>query len=219
MHLFNSKYLSDKEILDRANQLLNQRNQIQAKLSQPNISTDPEQMPQLAQELNYLNQICPAITELQEYLADLEEIKKLKQDQTDNEVEALYNEYQTLVQESAQHLYQLLIEEGYLEEEVEDKIDLEILEYIERMGAEYAAMLSSKIQLELEETRRRLELLTAKDFLEKVEGTMLDNYHRQKDWTKHMNHTYYQLARKGELYLRSLRSDSQEIDRILAKYD
>ncbi len=48
----------------------------------------------------------------------------------------------------------------------------------------------------------------AKGFLERVEGNMLDKYHRAKSWTKHMNHTYYRITREGRHYLRLLRSEA-----------
>lgn len=57
------------------------------------------------------------------------------------------------------------------------------------------------------EARKRLEALLEKELLEKVQGTMLEGYHREKDWIKHMNHTYYRLSRKGKLFLRQLRRE------------
>jgi len=51
-------------------------------------------------------------------------------------------------------------------------------------------------------------VLLAKGFLERVEGNMPDKYHRAKSWTKHMNHTYYRIAREGRHYLRLLRSEA-----------
>lgn len=224
MSLFNGKYLTDEEIWNRINNIVDRRNRIRNKLAQPNISTDLDKMPQLSKKLHQLNQIYPLIKELKDYTSDLEEIKELmptnnEENETDTELKELYNEYKELCSKTADKLYKLLIEKGYLKEEIEDDMDLKILEYIEYMGAEYSAMLSTKMGLDIEETRSRLNILLEKDLLERVQGTMLDNYHRQKDWTKHMNHTYYQLSRRGELYLRNLRSDSKDVQRLLNKFN
>ncbi|MBM7623182.1 DUF2250 domain-containing protein [Sporohalobacter salinus] len=224
MSLFNSNYLNDEEIWKRINDITAKRRHIQNQLAKPEVSTDLDKMPQLSKRFHKLNRVYPLIVKLKDYLADLKEVKELldtnnKASKKKNELQTLYQDYKRLCSKIADNLYQLLIDEGYLNEEIEDKIDIQILKYIEYMGPEYAAMLSTKMKLDIEKTRRRLDILLDKKLLERVQGTMLDNYHRKKDWTKHMNHTYYKLSRKGKLYLRNLYSDSEEVERLLANYN
>lgn len=93
------------------------------------------------------------------------------------------------------------------EGEFEDETDLKILKFIDYAGPEYAWRLSINIGISWEESRRRLAILLEKGLLERVAGNMLGNYHREKNWTKHMNHTYYRISREGRLYLRRLRRE------------
>ncbi|HBX24416.1 MAG TPA: DUF2250 domain-containing protein [Desulfotomaculum sp.] len=108
-------------------------------------------------------------------------------------------------------MVKLLLERGCLEKEVEDQTDLEILKFIDYAGPEYAWRLGINVGLDVAEARRRLDVLLAKGFLERVEGNMLDKYHRAKSWTKHMNHTYYRVTREGRHYLRSLRCEAGDL--------
>nr|WP_274380927.1 DUF2250 domain-containing protein [Desulforadius tongensis] len=101
------------------------------------------------------------------------------------------------------------MENGYLDEEFEDETDLEILKFIDYAGPEYAWRLGINIGIDVEESRQRLEKLLQKGLLEKVQGTMLEGYHREKDWVKHMNHTYYRISRQGRHYLRKLRRQAE----------
>ncbi|AQS60565.1 hypothetical protein B0537_09095 [Desulforamulus ferrireducens] len=95
--------------------------------------------------------------------------------------------------------------------EIEDDKDIEILQFIDYAGPEYAWRLGINVGLDVEESRKRLEKLLAKGLLERVPGNMLEGYHRQKDWVKHMNHTYYRITREGRHYLRKLRTGLEDL--------
>ncbi len=109
----------------------------------------------------------------------------------------LYAEYSSSSGNLAGEVYRLLLENGRIDREKEDEKDLRILRFIEYAGPEYAWRLGINTGLDVGEARERLERLLEKGLLEKVQGTMLEGYHREKDWVKHMNHTYYRLSREG----------------------
>lgn len=207
MSIFNGKYLSDAEIWKLITKIYEERNHIHKLMANPNVSTDPERLVKLAKQLHELEQICLLADQLSSDQADLLQLDEMLavSDGDEDELGELYQEYLELCQGKAGQIYQLLMARGDLDIEAEDQTDLDILEFIGYAGPEYAWRLGINIGLEVAEARERLEALLAKGLLEKVQGTMLDNYHRAKDWTKHMNHTYYRLSRKGKLYLRQLR--------------
>ena len=205
MSIFNGKYLSDAEIWRLIVKIFEERNQIHKLMANPKVSTDPDRLVKLAKQLHELEYICLLADQLsseQENLVQLEEMLA-DSDGDEDELGELYQEYLELCQGKARQIYQLLLARGDLDVEVEDQTDLKILEFIGYAGPEYAWRLGINIGIDVAEARERLEALLAKGLLERVQGTMLDNYHRAKDWTKHMNHTYYRLSRKGRHYLRA----------------
>lgn len=214
MSIFNAKYLSDEEIWSRIASFYQERDEIIELLGKPEISTDPSRMPELAKKLYELNLKCGLFDELKSIAKDLQDLEELIQRdelEEDDEMVLLYSEYQEMCSDKASQVYNLLLELGMLDEEIEDAKDLEILKFIDYAGPEYAWRLGINVGLDVEESRRRLENLLGKGLLEKVPGNMLDGYHRQKDWTKHMNHTYYRMTREGRLYLRKLRLGSEDL--------
>ena len=220
MELFSGRYLTEEEIWQRIENIIAERKRIEVELAKPEVSTDFDKMPALAKKLDKLKPISELALELKEKLNDLEEAEELMAEQKpDEEVEELYQIYKEDCQQKAEQLYQLLIDEGYLEEETEEETDLEILKFIEYVGPEYAWRLGINLDLETAEARERLQKLVTKGLLERVQGTMLKRYHREEDWGKHMNHTYYNLSRKGKLYLRNLKRNSNQLDEMLAKFD
>ncbi|MCD5406727.1 MAG: DUF2250 domain-containing protein [Desulfotomaculum sp.] len=213
--IFNNKYFSEPEIWAIIHDIIKERDEIQALLATASIGADLDQIPRLAKRLHELNYICANIDQLKNCLKDLQELQQMlniqqqhpDNDQQQQEDAHLYAEYLLLCTNTARQLYQLLLEKGYLDLEREDATDLAILKFINYAGPEYAWRLGINIGIEVAEARERLEILLKKNLLAKVSGTMLKNYHRSKDWTKHMNHTYYQITRKGRLYLRALQQD------------
>lgn len=210
MSVFDARYYTDREIWARVEELEKERDRVQADLARPDISTDPALMPELARQLHELNQFAAAARELRDCLHEARVLEAMLAEEEHGEedlaeLEGLREEYAALCADRADLVLQMLLDRGCLEKEVEDAVDLEILKFIDYAGPEYAWRLGINIGLDVAEARRRLELLLDKGFLERVEGNMLENYHRAKNWTKHMNHTYYRITREGRHYLRRLR--------------
>ncbi|WP_031513822.1 DUF2250 domain-containing protein [Desulfofalx alkaliphila] len=99
-----------------------------------------------------------------------------------------------------------------MDEEYEDETDIEILKFLDYAGAEYAWRLGINVNISRCESRERLEKLFKKGLIEKVQGIMLENYHWERDWMKHMNHTYYRISREGRLYLRKMRRGLESLE-------
>lgn len=213
MSLFNAKYHNDLSVWSLIESIVQDRDEVEKQLAEAGVLEDPSRMSQLAKRLYELNQLCFPIESMRNCLEEvgvLEDI--LKQELAEQErVEfgELFEEQSGICAEKSRQLYNLLLDNGYLAEEREDETDLEILKFIDYAGPEYAWRLGINIGIDVEEARRRLGLLMGKGFLERVEGNMLGNYHRSKDWIKHMNHTYYRITREGRHYLRRLRREPE----------
>jgi len=87
----------------------------------------------------------------------------------------------------------------------EEFLDLTILAYLKKLGPEYAKFLARRLGLSLEESRKRLQSLEERGLIKRVERRIVKYYHRQQKSVKHRNHTYYELTREGELFLRQAR--------------
>ncbi|MFZ5649863.1 MAG: DUF2250 domain-containing protein [Bacillota bacterium] len=210
---FNSSYLSDAEILSRIEKIVEDRNRLFDVLAAANDDSDPAAMSELARRFYELDKIHHSFNRLVNLIDDLQEIEKMIGEGGAEDAESLrllHTEYTGDCAEEAGRLYGLLLEKGYIGEEVLDGADLAILRFIEYAGPEYAWRLGINIGIGTKEARDRLQTLLEKGLLEKVQGTMLEGYHREKDWVKHMNHTYYRLSRKGRLFLRQIRRKGYE---------
>ena len=212
MSVFGARYYTDEEIWDQVRLLEKERDRVQADLARPDISINPEVMPELARQLHELNQLSLAAEALRYCLKELRVLEEMLEEEEHGEddfveLERLHEEYLERSADKADRVVKMLLEWGCLEKEMEDETDLEILKFIDYSGPEYAWRLGINVGLDVAESRRRLELLLEKGFLERVEGNMLENYHRAKSWTKHMNHTYYRITRQGRHYLRRLRNN------------
>ena len=214
MSIFNAKYLSDEEIWLKLYAIVDERDSIHSLMSQYEISTDPSRTKELAKKLHELEPVCQIIDGLKSHVRDLTELNEIlgvDDFAADADFQALFEETAVRCNEIAGKLYNWLMEKGLIDEEIEDENDMKILKFLEYAGAEYAWRLGINIGIDVVEARERLEKLLNKGLLEKVQGTMLENYHRAKDWTKHMNHTYYRISREGKLYLRQLRKNTDYI--------
>lgn len=209
MSIFNAKYLSDQEIWTIISGIRQEQQQTKLLLAQPEISTNPEKLAPLAKRLYELDGFLAHVDELSNYLkdlADLEEIISIEENEAElAQYHVLHEDYYNRVSQKARYIYDVLLDDGYLEQEKEDEIDLKILNFFDYAGAEYAWRLGINVGIDVEESRERIENLLSKGLIERVQGTMLGGYHRQRDWVKHMNHTYYRISRKGRHYLRELR--------------
>lgn len=210
---FNSNYLSDAEILSRIKKIVEDRNRLFDVLAAADDGSDPAAISELARRFYELDKIHHSFSRLVNLIDGLQETDKMIDDGNAEDAESLrllHAEYAGDCAEEAGRLYGLLLEKGYIGEEVLDGTDLSILRFIEYAGPEYAWRLGINIGIGTKEARERLQTLLEKGLLEKVQGTMLEGYHREKDWIKHMNHTYYRLSRKGRLFLRQSRRKCYE---------
>ena len=80
---------------------------------------------------------------------------------------------------------------------------LELLLDMERSGPDCAKFISRHLKRPLKETMDELKALEGLGWLERIKGTFLMK--RGLKRPKYMNHTYYGLSRKAELYLREQR--------------
>lgn len=94
-----------------------------------------------------------------------------------------------------------------------DALDRAILAYLKALGPDYAKLLSIRLARPLEEIRARLNRLEGSGLIERVEGRIVKYYHRRLKAVKHRNHTYYQLTRDGEHFLRRHPTDPPPIER------
>ncbi|RIV19229.1 DUF2250 domain-containing protein [Alicyclobacillaceae bacterium I2511] len=83
-----------------------------------------------------------------------------------------------------------------------DGVDVKILAYFKALGPDYAKLVAFRFGLSLENSRARLERLELAGFIEKVEGRIVKYYHRRVKAVKHRNHTYFQITKDGEQFLR-----------------
>lgn len=212
-NVFRSKHLSDEEIFLRIEKILDERNRINDILTEINAVAHPKTFIELTKQLSELNKIYVFVEKLNALLLDLRELEEMQDEispgKFDEELCLLHKEYTENVNDVTNQIYLFLLDKGYIDEEKEDKTDLDILRFIEYAGPEYAWRLGINIGIDVTEARERLERLMKKGLLEKVQGTMLEGYHREKDWIKHMNHTYYRLSREGKLFLRKIRRDTE----------
>lgn len=203
--------LYDAEILSILEKLVDERNRIFDMLAAAGAGHDKAAMAELTKQFYGLDRICHSYKRLDSLVQDLREIEKMIDESSPEDaagLQLLRAEYTKDCAETAGRLYGMLLEKGCIREDVIEATDLEILKFIAYAGPEYAWRLGINIGIGTKEARERLETLLVKGLLEKVQGTMLEGYHREKDWVKHMNHTYYRLSRKGKLYLRQLRRRS-----------
>lgn len=206
---FDADYLDEDEIWVRIDELIEQKNEISQRLSRPQVSTDPDKVAKSSRKLDGLKEISELAEKLRSGQEDLSAAEAILSEGKDEEAQDLVQEYRDKCDKLSNELFELLMDNGHLEEEAEDEIDVRILKYIQLVGPEYAIQLAKNLNLEVEQARDRLETLNKKDLLTRVQGTMLESYHRQEGWDKHMNHTYYRLSRQGELYLRDLRNSNR----------
>lgn len=206
MSLFNGSYLDDEQIWSRIEKLEKEEDELKQRLARQEISGNPKKIAKLSKKLNEVKRISSLATKLRSAITDLQAAEELRSKEENSEAKALVDDYRKQRDRLSSQLFQLLINKGCLSEENEDELDVEILKYIHAWGPEYILMLSQKLQTEVPEVRDRVEILLEKGLLERVQGTILESYHRQEGWDKHMNHTYYNLSRKGALYLRELRN-------------
>ena len=82
-------------------------------------------------------------------------------------------------------------------------IELKILYYIYHSGPAFIKKLSVRLKKDIQTLQRSIEALQRMEYLERVTGTLVEyRLDRRNKVTKHRNHTYYDLTRKGRLFMR-----------------
>jgi predicted transcriptional regulator len=204
---FDSSLTGAAGMLCKVTEIIEERHRLFAILAEAGGGSDPAAVSELSRRFHELDGIYHAFNHLERLLADQRELATMTADTTEDmeSVRLLQAEYAQTCAEASKALYRMLLAGGHISEETVDDTDMDILRFIAYAGPEYAWRLGINIGIDTREARQRLEKLMEKELLEKVQGTMLERYHREKDWVKHMNHTYYRLSRKGKQFLRQLR--------------
>lgn len=208
--VFAARYLEEEQIWERIERIEERLEEVGSLLGQPEVADDPRRLVELSRRFDRLRRIADAAGRLRRRMEDLRAAREMlvdaRDDESQRQAKKMRDECEKRVEDAGASVYAGLVNGGFLPEEKEDEIDLAILYYLRRWGAEYVNQLASQLNLGHPEVRSRLQVLIKKGLIERVQGTILKGYHRQRDWVKHMNHTYYELSREGQLYLRDLRN-------------
>jgi predicted transcriptional regulator len=82
-------------------------------------------------------------------------------------------------------------------------IEVKILYYIQHSGPVFIKKLAARLNVDIQAVQKNVETLQHKGYLERVTRILVDyRINRRNKVTKHRNHTYYDLTRKGRLFLR-----------------
>jgi predicted transcriptional regulator len=82
-------------------------------------------------------------------------------------------------------------------------IEAKVLYYIQHSGPVFTKKLSTRLNEDIQTVQKNIETLQHKGYLERVRRTLVDyRINKRNKVTKHRNHTYYDLTRKGRLLMR-----------------
>ncbi|MBS3812634.1 DUF2250 domain-containing protein [Candidatus Bipolaricaulota bacterium] len=205
MPTFDSRYLDDEEIWSRVNELCDKKEKVELQLVRAETRGETNQITRLSKRLDELKKISALKGGLATAERDLKAAKELREEENDPDVEQLLREIRGRRDGLSEKLLSLLLDGGYVDEEKDDPLEAKILKYIDSLGPEYALKLGESLHVDVSEVRELIDSLMKKGLLKRVEGTTLESYHRQEGWDKHMNHTYYELTREGDHFLRESR--------------
>ncbi len=89
-----------------------------------------------------------------------------------------------------------------------DVLDFKIIYYVYKAGPAYIKKLAQRMHGDLETIREHLKKLQQLGLLERVSKRMVDyRISRHSKATKHRNHTYYEVTRKGRRFVRDMPID------------
>lgn len=75
--------------------------------------------------------------------------------------------------------------------------------YVFHSGPVFIKKLATRLNEDIQTVQKNIETLQRKGYLERVTRTLIDyRINRRNKVTKHRNHTYYDLTRKGRLFMR-----------------
>src|SRR4030043_1539394 len=85
-------------------------------------------------------------------------------------------------------------------------IELKVLYYLYHSGPTFLKKLSARLSEDIQAVRKSIEYLQNMGYLERVSGTLVEyRINKRNKVTKHRDHTYYDLTRKGRLFIRHFR--------------
>lgn len=85
-------------------------------------------------------------------------------------------------------------------------IELKIIYYIYHSGPVFTKKLTARLHENIQIVNESIKNLQHIGYLERVTGTLIDyRINRRNKVTKHRNHTYYDLTRKGRLFMRQFK--------------
>ena len=83
-------------------------------------------------------------------------------------------------------------------------LELKILYYIHHSGPSFIKKLAARLNKDIQTMRKSVMTLQRLGYMERVTRTLVEyRIDRRNKVTKHRNHTYYDLTRKGKLFMRS----------------
>lgn len=85
-------------------------------------------------------------------------------------------------------------------------IELKIIYYIYHSGPVFSKKLASRLSVDIQTVNDSIKNLQNLGYIERVTGTLVDyRIDKRNKVTKHRNHTYYDLTRKGRLFMRQFK--------------
>jgi predicted transcriptional regulator len=85
-------------------------------------------------------------------------------------------------------------------------IELKIIYYIYHSGPAFTKKLATRVHNNIQVINECIKNLQHTGYLERVSGTLIDyRINKRNKVTKHRNHTYYDLTRKGRLFMRQFK--------------
>lgn len=89
-----------------------------------------------------------------------------------------------------------------------NEINLKIMYYIHHSGPVFVKKLAARLNSDTQTVRAAIQNLLDTGHLERVTKTLLDyRIDRRNKVTKHRNHTYFDLTRKGKLFMRNYQGE------------
>jgi len=83
------------------------------------------------------------------------------------------------------------------------EVELKIIYYIFHSGPAFNKKLTTRLNKDMQTVRNSVKNLKRLGYLERVTKTLVDyRLGKRHKVTKHRNHTYYDLTRKGRLFIR-----------------
>lgn len=88
------------------------------------------------------------------------------------------------------------------------QVELQIIYYVFRSGPAFIKKLAARLNEDNQILRNSVKNLQRLGYLERITKTLVDyRLDKRNKVTKHRNHTYYDITRKGRLFMRRFNGD------------